>query len=339
MIVWTKVVFIKIEPVQRFIFLSGHPEPVEGHLSIFVLMEKISLLIDQLQQGDAKALARCITIVENELEGYEEILISLKPKATPVIGITGPPGAGKSSLINALLNVLSKQNKKTGIIAIDPTSPFNFGSLLGDRIRMSGHFTNDNIFIRSLATRGSLGGLSAKAIEITDVMRAFGFDQIIVETVGVGQSEVEIAGLADTTVLVLVPEGGDEVQAIKSGIMEIADIFVVNKGDRDGAETFIKNIRQLLHLRKASDWEIPVIKTVASKEEGVKELLEKIQLHSKINDPDRKNHLLAEKAYRLISNYRMKDVKKSDLLKEIESASEKKDFNLYEFVRGKKVSG
>ena len=184
--------------------------------TIFVTMSATQTLIKQLQQGDEKALARCITIVENELEGYEEILTTLKFNPNiPVVGVTGPPGAGKSTLINAVIKKLTAEKKSVGIIAIDPTSPFNFGSLLGDRLRMAEHFNNENVFIRSLATRGSLGGLSAKIIEIVDVMRAFSFDYIFVETVGVGQSEVEVVGLADTTVLVLVPESGDEVQSIK----------------------------------------------------------------------------------------------------------------------------
>lgn len=296
-------------------------------------MEKISQLIKNVESGDLKSLARCITIVENELEGYEEILSSLKFKNTSTIGITGPPGAGKSTLIDALLNTLSKANKKVGVIAIDPTSPFNYGSLLGDRVRMSGHFTNENIFIRSLATRGSLGGLSAKTIEITDIMRSFGFDYIFIETVGVGQSEVEIAGLADTTVLVLVPEAGDDVQTIKSGIMEIADIFVVNKADRIGADTFVKNINQLLHLRKHANWNPSVLKAVASKGEGVNELLEKINLHVNTGLNLKRNYLLAEKAYRLIQNRRMKDISKTELQNSIEKELNTEGFNLYEFVK------
>jgi LAO/AO transport system kinase len=186
-----------------------------------------------------KLVARALTIVENDLPAANELLKNLRfAKPSTIIGVTGPPGAGKSTLVNELVSALLSNNKKIAVLAIDPTSPFNFGSLLGDRIRMSTHFNHPDVFIRSQATRGSLGGLSAKTVEMTDVLRAAGFDYVLVETVGVGQSEVEIAGLADVTLVVLVPEAGDEIQNMKSGLMEIADAFVINKADRPDAELF-----------------------------------------------------------------------------------------------------
>ncbi len=306
-------------------------QTTSGCLSQFV--QRWGEVVQQLQQGNKKALARCITIVENELDGYQEILTSLNfSKNTPVIGVTGPPGAGKSTLINAVIKKLSDQGKSIGVIAIDPTSPFNYGSLLGDRLRMAEHFTNENVFIRSMATRGALGGLSAKIIEVVDIMRASNFDYIIVETVGVGQSEVEIVGLADTTILVLVPEAGDEVQTLKSGVMEIADIFVVNKSDHEGATIFMKNIFQLVHSKPMSNWSIPVIKAVATKHEGIDEIIEAINNHQLVGVNTKRSYLLTEKAYRLIQNYRMKDVSKKTLHEQIETELKKTDFNLYRFV-------
>ncbi len=280
------------------------------------------------------ALARGITIVENDLEGASELLASLDPEnAPPIVGITGPPGAGKSTLINSLITQLTAEGKKTAVIAVDPTSPFNFGSLLGDRLRMSEHFTNPNVFIRSLATRGSLGGLSAKSIEVSDVVRAAGFDLVIIETVGVGQSEVEIAGIADTTVLVLVPESGDEVQALKSGVMEIADIYVVNKSDRPGANTFIKNLQALLHQREGSSWVPRVVKTVATKSEGAKELYADILAHRKEGlTNSRKEFLYTEKAWRLIQQEKMRPVNREMLRENVKIALSEGKFQLYRFV-------
>ena len=181
-------------------------------------------LLKQMQQADVKALARSISLVENEQPGYETLLQSLPVTSAKIIGITGPPGAGKSTLADALIGLLVNSGKKVAVLCIDPSSPFNLGALLGDRIRMSDWYTNPNVFIRSLATRGSMGGLHPKIIEITDLLKAFQFDNIIVETVGVGQSEIEIAGLADVTVVVVVPEAGDEIQTMKAGLMEIGDM-------------------------------------------------------------------------------------------------------------------
>lgn len=299
----------------------------------FVSMDKSKELLKKKSSGDKKVLTRCITIVENELPGYEDILSSLKIKNIPVVGITGPPGAGKSTLINAILKKLTDIRKRIGVIAIDPTSPFNYGSLLGDRLRMAEHFTNENIFIRSLATRGSLGGLSVKTIEITDVMKSFNFDYIFIETVGVGQSEVEIAGLADTTVLVLAPGFGDEVQTLKSGIMEIGNIFVVNKSDSPGAEGFAKSVEQLVHGRKKTDWTPPVILASATNNKGTEEIIRKMDEHLAKTSNGKKVFLLTEKIHKLIQNNRMKNLDKKKLQKKIEEEIKKKDFNLYQFVR------
>lgn len=294
-------------------------------------------LFEQVQQGEMKSLARAISLVENEQPGYESLLQSLPSTSTKIIGITGPPGAGKSTLVDSLIGLLVSSGKKVGILCIDPSSPFNLGAVLGDRIRMSDWYTHPNVFIRSLATRGSMGGLHPKIIEITDLMKAARFDHIIIETVGVGQSEIEIAGLADVTVVVVVPEAGDEVQTMKAGLMEIADIFVVNKADRPGADLFVKNLRLMLAPTFSTHYnEVPVVKTVALQKEGSNELLD-IILHQlqKAHLSDKKFWLLAERAYYLIEQKRMKDVDKVVLKKEIESAYQKENFNLYKFIATK----
>lgn len=289
--------------------------------------------IDEIKQGNTKTLARCISYIENEVTGYEDLLQQLPASQTPIIGITGPPGAGKSTLVDALIGLLVNDDKAVAVICVDPSSPFNLGALLGDRIRMSEWYNNPKVFIRSLATRGSLGGLHPKIIEISDLMKVAAFDYIIVETVGVGQSEIEIAGLADITVVVVVPEAGDEVQTMKAGLMEIADIFVVNKADRPDADLFVKNLRLMLapafHNHTLP---VPVIKTVASQKKGIDELLKTITDSFHIEkEQKKKTWLLAEKAFHLIQQKKMLAIDKMMLKKKIEEAG--KDFNLYAFIK------
>jgi len=296
--------------------------------------QEVNALLNKISQGDRKALARAITVVENSLDGSTEILFNLNTVSkVPVVGVTGPPGAGKSTLINALITTLSATGKRIAILAVDPTSPFNFGSLLGDRLRMSEHFTDPNIFIRSLATRGSLGGLSERVIEIVDLLRVADFDMIIVETVGVGQSEVEIAGLADTTIVVVVPESGDEIQTLKSGIMEIADIFVVNKCDREGSDTLANSLQKMLHDFRSNNWSVPVLKASATNKEGIPALIDAIEKHQlAINQNEKRIHLLSQKAYHLIQQARMKDIHKPELVSALQQAIYSSNFNLYLFV-------
>jgi GTPase len=271
-------------------------------------------LVRNLAGGRKVALSRAITLVENRAPGFRDLLAAVQPHVGRAhrIGITGPPGAGKSTLVAALVAGWRQQELRVAVIAVDPTSPFTGGALLGDRIRMNEIALDAGVFIRSMATRGSVGGLALTTQEVADVMDAAGFDRILIETVGVGQTELDIARATDSTVVVLVPESGDGIQAMKAGLMEVSDLFVINKADRSGADRMVRDISMMLHLRAgralrgvpahhgvdlariardragpaaapepepADEWDVPVLQTVASEGRGVAELAEALERH------------------------------------------------------------
>lgn len=270
-------------------------------------------LFEDFNAGKPAALARVVSIVENHREGFEQILGSLHSRTGRArrIGLTGPPGAGKSTIASLLVKSFRDQGLKVGVIAVDPTSPFTGGALLGDRVRMESVALDPGVFIRSMATRGSLGGLAAATREVADVLDAFGFDILLIETVGVGQSELDVARTADSTLLVLVPESGDSIQTLKAGVMEVADIFVVNKADRPGADRLRNDVELMLGLRKGvsfgnvpahhgvdlrranpariarkaaaaanpTEWTPPVLSAVATRQEGIAEMVTALDRH------------------------------------------------------------
>jgi len=236
-------------------------------------------IIKNLLKGDKISIAKIISLVENDTG--VDILDKIFPYTGRAyqIGITGPPGAGKSTLVNSIAKRLLKDNYKIGIIAVDPTSPFSGGALLGDRIRMGDLALQKNVFIRSMATRGSLGGLSKKTKDVALVLDASGMDYILIETVGVGQIELDIAQVCDTKIVVLVPESGDSIQAMKAGLLEIADIVVVNKADREGSDALLMELKFAFDLRPKMSWRVPILKTIATDESGMEELIKEIKGH------------------------------------------------------------
>lgn len=244
----------------------------------------VDALVHSAREGSPRAVARLISLVEDAHPLLRQVMAALAPHTghARIIGLTGSPGVGKSTSTSALVTALRRKDLRVGVLAVDPSSPFSGGALLGDRIRMQEHATDAGVFIRSMASRGHLGGLSWATPQALRVLDAAGCDVVLVETVGVGQSEVEVAGMADTTVVLLAPGMGDGIQAAKAGILEIGDVFVVNKADRDGADNTVRDLRHMITLgerRQAGDWRPPVVKTVASAAEGIDELVEALDAH------------------------------------------------------------
>lgn len=238
-------------------------------------------LVERLLAGDKRALARAISLVENGDEAGAALVADLYPRTgnARIVGFTGPPGVGKSTIIGALVKELRGRDRRVAVLSIDPSSPFTRGALLGDRIRLSEHFLDDGVFIRSMASRGALGGLAEASLQAALVMDAAGFDDVLLETVGVGQAEIDVVDHADTVVLALMPGSGDSIQALKAGVMEIPDVIVVNKAEHPLTDTMVREVRTALSLGPTGDWKVPIIKTVASEGKGIGELREAIEEH------------------------------------------------------------
>lgn len=296
-------------------------------------MFPVSDIAKGVAEGNFLLLAKTISQIENKMEGTDAYLSQLSSNPIPVVGITGPPGAGKSTLISALVGDWVAAGKKVAVLSVDPSSPFHKGAILGDRIRMKDWYLHPQVYIRSLASRGHLGGLNSSMIELTTLLQSVGFDRIVVETVGVGQSEVEVASLADTTVVVLVPEAGDEVQMMKSGLMEVADLFVVNKSDRPDATTFTNHIRQMMMENGVSENLVKVIPTIASQGVGIVDLIQAIDAHHIANMQLGANKkLIVAKVVQLIVANKMRQIDLQKMELAIEAALKKSNFNIFEFA-------
>ena len=283
---------------------------------------------------DFKQIARGISMIENESAGFEKLLSKKMKAAAMVVGITGAPGSGKSTLTDALINEMVADKKRVAVLCVDPSSPFNRGAILGDRIRMSNWYNHPDVFIRSLASRGALGGLHPFIIEITEFVRYSGFDYVIVETVGVGQSEVDIAALADMTVVVLVPEGGDSIQSMKSGLMEIADIFVVNKSDRPGADVFYNHLMKMIGpVYRSRDDMKPVFKTIASEQNGVNRLYNYLSESTTHTNSANSKSLLLQKGIALLQSQLMKTINVEAFKNKLYQKMDAGTVDLFAFVR------
>ena len=287
-----------------------------------------------VSEGNFLLLAKAISFIENKEEGSNILLQQLQPQLVPVIGFTGPPGAGKSTLVSAMIDQWVVAGKKVAVLSVDPSSPFHKGAILGDRIRMKEWYTHPQVFIRSLATRGHLGGLMSGIIELSTLLQSVGFDIVLIETVGVGQSEIEIAHLADTTVVVLVPEAGDEVQMMKSGLMEIADIFVVNKSDRPDAASFANHIKQMVMESNTTNHLPPVIATIATQNIGIQELANAVmeKASSPISLPQKKQ-MLIRKMYQLIAAEKMRQIDATEMEAQLDIVFAQPHFNIFDFAK------